>query len=398
MIEQARIKNNLKKLAFPRLSGTEFELKAFNKVKREVEDLKLEYEIQHFTFSSFYSRIYPKIAFSSGSLIFLILYLNTYIVLSVVLISLLLGVIIASFILTRKPEKIRFNAKLISQNLIVKIKPISNIVKNNDRIALFMSHLDSKGQRFTIRIRIRMIKIWIASSIILPFITILKNLKFIGFEIIFYLIGLVPLIFNLFASIIILFNTTDNNSVGAVDNASGIACNLELLNYYSIPENRLKNYNMWFLFTGAEECGTIGIRHFYNNLKDFDFDKSIIFNFESIANHVYLFPGDNGGDHAQDIDHLLLNNNRDLTIRHFITSRVLGTHSDGGYLGDKGLQGFGIGEVEAYDYMHTINDTIDKIDTEILKKLCLALTDTLKEHDTNLLRWLKGGDTTTSNL
>jgi len=180
---------------------------------------------------------------------------------------------------------------------------------------------------------------------------------------------------------LLLLNTTDNSSVGAVDNASGIACNLELAHYYSLPENRLKNYNLWFLFTGAEECGTMGIKHFYNNMKNLNPDKSIMFNFESIAKHVYLFPGGKESDNAKDIDSLLLNNNRNLTIRHYITNRVFGTHSDGGFLGDKGLCGFGIGEVEAYDYMHTPQDTLDKIDTKILEKLCLVLTDALKEHD-----------------
>jgi len=43
MIEEARIKKNLKEFSFPRLSGTEFETKAFNKVKQEVENLNLEY-------------------------------------------------------------------------------------------------------------------------------------------------------------------------------------------------------------------------------------------------------------------------------------------------------------------------------------------------------------------
>ena len=183
-----------------------------------------------------------------------------------------------------------------------------------------------------------------------------------------------------------LLNITDNRSTGAVDNASGIACNLELVNYYAIPENRLTNYNLWFLFTGAEECGTMGIRNFYNNLENFDPNKSVIFNFESIANHVYLFPGGKERDHAKDVDYLLLNNNRNLKINHFITKRVFGTHSDGGFLGDRGLQGYGIGEVEAYDYMHTPNDTIDKIDTKILEKLCLVLTDALKEHDSNYFK------------
>ena len=381
MIKEARIKKNLKNFAFPRLSGTEFELKAFNKLKQEVMNLDLEFEIQQFTFSSFYSRLYPKIAFLSGSGIFFFLFLNIYMTLFLVVIFNLLGILITSIILTRKPERIQFIKQLKSQNLHVKIEPMVNTTENKDRIVMFMSHLDSKGQRFKINIRIRIIKLWIYSSISLVIVIFLKNLLLIEFALIFLIIGLFPLIANLFAAILLLLNTTDNSSIGAVDNASGIACNLELVNYYSIPENRLKNYNMWFLFPGAEECGTMGIKHFYNNMKNLDPEKSIMFNFESIAKHVYLFPGGKEGDYAKDIDSLILNNKRNLTIRHHITNRVFGTHSDGGYLGNKGLHGYGIGEVEAYDYMHTPRDTLEKIDTKILEKLCLVLTDALKEHD-----------------
>ena len=129
----------------------------------------------------------------------------------------------------------------------------------------------------------------------------------------------------------------------------------------------------------------MGIRHFYNNLKNFDPEKSIIFNFESIDKHAFLFPGGKEGDHAREIDNLLLNNNRDLRINHFITNRVFGTHSDGGFLGDRGLQGYGIGGVEAHAYMHTPNDTIDKADTNLLKKVCLVLTDALKDYDSNYI-------------
>ena len=386
MIEETRFKKNLKKFVFPRLSGTKFELEAFDKVKQEVENLNLKFEVQKFTFSSFYSRIYPKIAFLSASLIIFQLYLDLITNLSLVLMLVLLSILIASIILTRKPEKIQFIKKFNSQNLLVKIKSTSKEMDNADRIALFVSHLDSKGQRFKIRIRIRMIKLWVSSSIVLVIIVILKNIILIGFKIIFYIIGLLPLILSMFASLILLLNSTDNNSVGAVDNASGIVCNLELLNYYSIPENRLSNYNIWILFTGAEECGTMGIRHFYNNLENFDPNKSIIFNFESLANNIYLFPGINEGNHTKDIESLLLNNNRNLILRHFNTKRVFVTHSDGGDLGDKGLQGYGIGSVEPFAYMHTPNDTIDKVDTKILEKMCLVLTDTLKKHDSNFIK------------
>jgi hypothetical protein len=259
-------------------------------------------------------------------------------------------------------------------------------VKNNDRIALFISHLDSKSQRFKIQIRIKTIKLWIGTTFTLAAVLPFKFITYIGFEEFFYLIAGVPLILNIIATVIILLNSTNNKSQGAVDNASGIACNLELLNYYAKPENRLLNYDIWHLFTGAEECGTMGIKHFYNNLENYDTNESIAFNFESIAKHVFLFPGGKEGANAQDIDNLLLNNSRNLMIRHYITNRVLGTHSDGGYLGNKGFQGYGIGEVEAYNYMHTPNDTLDKIDTSVLKRLCLVLTDSLKKHDSSFYK------------
>ncbi len=43
MIEESRIKRNLNKFAFPRLSGTKFELETFNKLKKEVEVLNLDF-------------------------------------------------------------------------------------------------------------------------------------------------------------------------------------------------------------------------------------------------------------------------------------------------------------------------------------------------------------------
>ncbi|MHA2399033.1 MAG: hypothetical protein ACXADU_09110, partial [Promethearchaeota archaeon] len=222
MIKESQIKKNLKEFSFPRLTGTKFELKAFNKIKQEVESLGLEYEVQNFTFSTFYSRLYPKIAFSLGSLIFFLLYLYRYMVISWIFIFISMGVITISFILTRKPEKIRFIPKLTSQNLLVKIESKSKEANNTNRIVMFISHLDSKAQRFKIQIRIKIIKVWIWSAIILGCITIIKIIVLLRFEIIFYIIGLNPLIPNIIASIMIILNTTDNSSDGAVDNASGI--------------------------------------------------------------------------------------------------------------------------------------------------------------------------------
>jgi len=386
MIKEIRIKRNLIKFSFPRLSGTKHELRAFNQIKNQIKNLDLDYTTQNFTFSSFYSRIYPKIAFSSGSLIFLTLYLKYHPIISLISLVVLISFLTASILLTRRPERIQFIKKFNSQNLLVKIRVLTDKLDSKDRNILFISHLDSKGQRFTVKLRIRIMKLWIGSAIFLFGTLPLKFFIYIEFQDIFYVIEMFPLVLNIFSALLIVFNRTNNSSEGAVDNATGIACNLELLTYYSIPKNRLTNYNIWFLFTGAEECGTMGIRHFYNNLKNYDPNTSVVFNFESIAKHVYLFPGGKEGANAQNIDEMLINNSRNLRINHYITNRVLGTHSDGGFLGNKGFQGYGIGEVEAYEYMHTPNDTLEKIDTTVLKRLCLVLTDSLKKHDSTFFK------------
>ena len=71
MIDEKRIITNLEAFSFPRLSGTEGENKAFNLALEKIRDLEIEPEIQKFTFSTFFSRVYQKIVFSCLSFFFL---------------------------------------------------------------------------------------------------------------------------------------------------------------------------------------------------------------------------------------------------------------------------------------------------------------------------------------
>lgn len=74
MIDEKRIVQNLKDFSFPRLSGTEFEKKSFNLVKKKIEELQLTPKIQEFTYSTFYSRIYPKISLTVLSWLLTVLF------------------------------------------------------------------------------------------------------------------------------------------------------------------------------------------------------------------------------------------------------------------------------------------------------------------------------------
>jgi Zn-dependent M28 family amino/carboxypeptidase len=177
----------------------------------------------------------------------------------------------------------------------------------------------------------------------------------------------------------LLLNTTNNISKGAIDNGTGIACVLELLNHYS--ESKLINYDLWFVFTGCEECGTMGIRNFYKILENFDKDSTLIINFDAIGKMVTIFEGKYKPDRIMKLYHAFLNNDRGLRFLVNPKKISFGTHSDGFYLKKKLYQGFEFGDISAYQYMHSSEDTIDKSDSKLLKTLCEIIIDNLKKLD-----------------
>ena len=386
MIDEKRLKENLTTFSFPRLSGTDGEKKALNIAISKVEDLNLKPLTQDFVFSTFFGRTYPKIAFSLGFTVLFLFYLNIVafiISLFFMIIFVILGLI---FILTRKPESIRLPKKLSSSNLYVKLdlkpKMSKSEIKKNDlnhqeRSILFLCHLDSKGQRFSILGRIRIIRTWVFSGLIIIFIFIFKNYIFTPFSLLFYIIGIFPITVNFIFTILFLLNTTNNESNGAIDNASGIACVLELLTYFSNPESRLKHYNLWFVFTGTEECGTMGIRNFNYIISRVNKEQSFFFNFDAIAKNTYLFPGKKMSDQIYTIFNMFLKNTKGLEIKRNPKKIYFGSYSDGYYLKKKNFNGIGIGDLESYEYIHSIHDTVDKVDIPLLKNLCEMIIDNL---------------------
>ena len=386
MIDENRIKENLKSFSFPRLSGTDDERKAFNLAFKKLEQLKFKPLSQEFEFSTFYARIYPKIALLSGFALQLMFFLNFSTIIipfSSILILLLWGFL---FTITRKPERIKIGKKLNSANLYVKLDLMlknekSEINKIDDskreKDVLFFCHLDSKGQRFSILVRIRVIRAWVFSSLTIIIIIVCKNYIFVSYSLLFYIIGAFPIAINLISTIFILLNATNNKSKGAIDNASGIACVLEFLNYYSNPEFRLNHYNLWFVFTGAEECGTMGIRNFCYKLEHINKKESIIFNFDAIAKNIYLFPGKKMSGNVKSIYNTFLNNNKGLEIKRNPKKIYFGSHSDGYYLKKNKFEGIGIGDLESCKYLHSTHDTVDKVDSLLLKNLCEMIIDNL---------------------
>ncbi|MFX0208692.1 MAG: M28 family metallopeptidase, partial [Candidatus Hodarchaeota archaeon] len=330
---------------------------------------------------------YPKLAFSLGFWLIFILYINIegiFTRLNVLITSLVMIVLV---IITRRPEKIKFGNVLDSQNLFVKLEPNQTPQSSPNlptkRNILFFCHLDSKGQKLTILSRVFAIRTWIFSMIVSIIAIILKNAFLIQEINLLYILGLIPILSNLFATILIIYNRTDNSSPGAIDNASGIACVLELLNYYYNLENRFNDHNMWFVFTGAEETGTMGIRNLLSMFNHFDKETSVGINFDAIGQSVSLFAGINSRRKASRFVKIFELNGKNKKVVNEFKKRVIGTHSDGCYLKKKGYRGVGYGDTSIYKFMHSINDTIDKVDISLLKRLCELTIESIKEYCLN---------------
>ena len=383
MIKSEEILQNLKLLSFPRLAGTQNEKKAFNILKNKIKDYNSQYFNQEFSFTTFYSKFLPKILFT---LLFLLLI--SFSMKNVLLfgISVLLILIFSVFILN--PVKIGIGKKIKSQNIYLKyqknkknnenINPVDVDNKNSFNI-LFISHVDSKGQRFSIKMRIVSYKIWII-SFISGFVLIFLD-DILVFNLYLNLFEFIALGINLFAVILIILNTTNNKSPGALDNASGVTCVLELLKYYSKYENRLNNYNLWFLFTGAEEIGTMGIRHFYDKIMDFNKKKTIIINFDSIGKKVTYFSSKINPKRRKEEYYKLLKIADKINLDLGYSSSSFGVRSDGIYLKNQDYHGFGFGDPSSYKHVHSINDTTDKVEANLLKKLCIFIIEAVKEID-----------------
>ncbi len=386
MMDSKKIKKNLEMIAFPRLAGTIYEQQANQLIKAEIEKLGLNPESQKFTFSTFYPRIYKKLAFTSISwlLIVFFIYINTiFILINIIILSLLF---IPLILLTRNPEDIRIGKNFESENIFVKINAKNQ--GSRERFDkkfefLLLCHKDSKSQRLTITIRSINIKIWIYSLIIA---VICLLLKYFFLSNIFFNIFVICVIgINCLNTFLININTTGNKSPGAIDNASGVAIVLELLTYFSEPKNRLKNIDLWFIFTGAEENGTMGIRNFYKkHIKQYPHKELRYLNFDSLGSHLDTFAVKNKLQHTQFFK-LFVELSKELNPTYHIKYFVFAVNrSDGYYLKNKNFKGLGFADKKVYKYIHSSQDTVDKVDSDFLEAFCKVIAKFLEEYDNNM--------------
>lgn len=375
MVSEENILQNLKLFAFPRLSGTNSERKAFNKALKSLKNLGVNPHIQKFHFSTFFSRIYPKVIFLLGffttALLFFFLYVPAIIILAIIN-----GCIIITLALMMKnPEKIKLYKYLESANLYVKL-PSKVPIKKRD--IFIICHLDSKAQRYIISKRVNAIRRFVFTLFVIIAMILIRAFSSGLFLMIILGVGMIPIIINAVSMILLVLNTTNNTSPGAVDNASGIVCVFELLKYYWDEKNQFNNMDTWFVFTGAEETGTMGIRNFYDKMKHLKKDSVLIINFDSIGRMITIYDSWYKPNWYKDFYNKFITHPK---IHENPKNITLGSHSDGYFFKKKLYPGIEFGDITAYKFMHSKDDTIDKVDPKLLKQLCEVIIDNLRELD-----------------
>jgi hypothetical protein len=60
------------------------------------------------------------------------------------------------------------------------------------------------------------------------------------------------------------------------------------------------------------------------------------------------------------------------------------TRSDGYYLKNEDHEGLGFADKKVYKYIHSPQDTVDKVDPDFLEGFCKVIVKLLKEYDNSI--------------
>lgn len=394
---QERIFNLVKTFSFPRLAGTEGERKAVEFAVKTFKDIgfqESQIEKEPFEFSDFYATTLIKLIGLINLTFSFIFMLFAYIY---PFITMLLIVIMSIFVILlirglRHPEYPGFWGKYYGEtfsatNVIVKLpaRLLPEVLAGNIVIS---AHLDSKSQSFKTRWRVYIYGSWLYSGIVLGgfFIAFLLNFfSIVNVDARILLFGIwTTVILISFSNVILMLLTTNNESPGALDNASGMAIVFELSSYFK--DHPLDNYNIWFCQFSAEELGTMGSRIFLNN-RESQFVKGLVFQINSDMVSSATFGNKNNkvqylksyGIFPRKTIAPLLNEYLHEAAR-IESLHIDGFHVSTGYHTDtvpfhlrKDFSAVDITTRAAAKWTHSKEDTPDKVDPRVLRDACVII-------------------------
>jgi len=270
---------HVKNISFPRAPGSEGEKKARDYIKGCFESFGLKTEMQEFTYSIFPLKVIARLFLLTLICIKILIYIlyDKYPLLSVIL-SLTVVILIIISTKWRKSYHRFYNIPLdlkTSWNIIAR-----KYKSSNSKNLIFLAHYDSKSQTLPAFWRALIFgTAFFGSGAMISGTLIFSLLKYLGRQPVWDKTALFYICIITVSSYLLLqLNRSGNKSPGSLDNASGIGVLLELAR--SLGEE-MKNTNLTFIATGAEEdglCGAIRFMETYSG--DYDKENSYFINFD----------------------------------------------------------------------------------------------------------------------
>jgi len=284
--------NHIKNLSFHRMASSPGEVKAINYIRGFLEKAGIKHETESFTYSASTS-ILMKLAFFIV-LIYIILFnlfLFTIPILIIFFDFLLIGIIYFAikFILDMT-RLFMVGKKKVSQNITAKLNGTQE--KNSRKLIIFSAHWDSVSTSLGAKSKKIMLLGGFLALVFLFITSILAIWSLFDMGTLFELFRAVTVILSIFCAapfVILILSKKQNGSVGAIDNATGVSVLLEVAK--RVKEEPLENYDLIFLWCGAEELGLWGSKQFcvknFDNLKEeYDLENSYNINIDMVGTYI----------------------------------------------------------------------------------------------------------------
>jgi acetylornithine deacetylase/succinyl-diaminopimelate desuccinylase-like protein len=272
--------NHVKALAFNRSFSSTGETKAALYIKNEMNEEHIDCNIEYFAFTGA-KRIFMR-------LVYVILF--TYLIVFRLLL-LLLAYFSIKYLL---PPARNFSLvrKIESKNVVANIKAINKQEKRS--VVILSAHYDTFSANLPPGVQ--KVFLFLFRIIIIPYIMFAIFIAYFFFftegpVVITPLILIFTLIEFAMTTIIFLLVHDNNHSKGSIDNASGVAILIELAKLIKV--NPLENYDVIFLWSGAEEWGLKGSKGFCKTHRDYlskkyDLNRSFNINIDMVGSYIGL--------------------------------------------------------------------------------------------------------------
>jgi hypothetical protein len=272
-------------LAFNRSSETVGESKGLFYIQRELEKYKIESKIEHFSYAG------PKTYLTR--IILLIIF--GYLLISRLVVVLIFCLALRSFLPTNRTFTLVKKEK--SKNLITRIP--SEIGEKNRPVIIFTAHYDTFSANLPYKMQTVLMFLFRIMFIPYLLMAIFYSVWFIidffsgaGDGNAFVSLIIFTSIIQLFVIIVIFLLIYNNKkSKGSIDNASGVSILIEMAKL--LKKNPLKNIDVIFVWTGAEEWGLLGAgnyceSHMVKLNQKYDLNKSFNINIDMVGSYIGL--------------------------------------------------------------------------------------------------------------